>query len=387
MRGPWAPLALVGLFATTARADSLRLRADAVAEARSPAGLVTLQGQDRAYPWFDAEALVWGGARSDVAGDVLVLTARLREPHGFGEIRGGRFVFATGAIRPLHIDGVSVLGRLPSGFAAEAVTGAPVVSRFGWRAADWVAGGRLSQRLGSRLTFGGSYVRQNAREGVANEEVGADLAAVPLEWLDVAAKGAYDLGSPGVADAHASAAMRSSYWRFELFASHRSPSRLLPATSLFSVLGDFPSQIAGATIRWDAAPRLDLLASAAGQDLGGELGGFGWVRGTLRFDDRGDGSLGLELRRHDIATTHWSGVRAIAAEQLGLHFRLSTELELARADDPGARGSVWPWGLVALAWRSGNGWEAAAAGEAGSSPRYSFEVNALLRLAYAWEGP
>ena len=43
------------------------------------------------------------------------------------------------------------------------------------------------------------------------------------------------------------------------------------ATSLFSVLGDFPSTSAGGTIRWRAAPRLELLGTGAGLQAGGEL--------------------------------------------------------------------------------------------------------------------
>jgi hypothetical protein len=245
----------------------------------------------------------------------------------------------------------------------------------------------LSQRIGSRGTIGASYLRQNGREGVIHEEAGADVAAIPVDGLDLAAKGAYDIGSRGIAEANASAAVRAGDWRFELFASHRSPSRLLPATSLFSVLGDFPSQVLGTTVRWAAAPRLDLLVSGAGQDLGGDLGAFGFARATLWLDDDRDGSLGLELRRHDIADTHWSGVRAIAAERLSAHLRASTELELVRPDDPRDRGSVWPWGLVALTWRTRSGWEAAAAGEAASTPRNRWELNGLLRVSYAWGGP
>src|SRR5258706_14364588 len=38
-----------------ARAEPLRLRADAVAEARAPAGLLVLQGQDSGRSWLDAE--------------------------------------------------------------------------------------------------------------------------------------------------------------------------------------------------------------------------------------------------------------------------------------------------------------------------------------------
>ena len=77
----------------------------------------------------------------------------------------------------------------------------------------------------------------------------------------------------------------------------------------------------------------------------------------------------------------------LASEPLAARWRVATELELARADDPADRGAVWPWGLMAVSWRSGTGWETSAAVEAGATPRYSFETNALLRLARTWELP
>ncbi len=101
-----------------AEAEPLRLRADAVAETQAPAGLVVLQGQDKLRPWMDVEGLVWSGSRAypnaDPTADVLVLSLRLRESHGLGELRTGRFVVATGAIRPVQIDGASALARAKS---------------------------------------------------------------------------------------------------------------------------------------------------------------------------------------------------------------------------------------------------------------------------------
>jgi hypothetical protein len=382
---------VVGLWAafspTPSTADPIRLRADALAEARAPAGLVVLQGADREHPWFGAEALVWAGARTDASADVLVLTFRLREPHGLGDLRGGRFVFASGAIRPIHLDGGSVLARAPWGSMIEAFGGAPVVPRFGERAYDWVAGGRASQSVASRVTVGSSYVQRRIHGDLANEEVGADFAAVPSAWLDLAAKSAYDLGSSGVADALVSAAIRVEPVRVELFATHRSPSRLLPATSLFSVLGDFPSQVAGTSIRWFAAPRLDLWGTAAAQRVGDELGGNGSLRALLRTDDQGRGTLGLEVRRQHVSSARWTGVRTTMSEPLGFGLRWSSELELAVPDDSGGRGTLWPWGLAALGWRSASGWETACAVEAGSDPLHTFTTNAVLRVSRVMEVP
>jgi hypothetical protein len=379
----------LGAAAWPGRADAepLRLRADAYAEARSPVGLIVLQGESRERPWLAFEGLVWSGYRDGGAADVLVLMAKLREARGYGELRVGRFVVATGAVRPMHLDGAWGVVRSPQGSTAEAFAGVPVVPRFGGRAYDWAAGGRVAQTIAARVTAGVSYVQERDRGASANEEVGFDLAAAPTRRIDLAARGAYDLSSPGVTDALVSAAWRSTALRVELFGTHRSPSRILPATSLFSVLGDLPSQQAGATARWGAAPRLDLSASGAAQRAGGQLGARAWVRGELRLDDRGEARVGLEVRRQDVGDARWSGVRASGAQGLGKGLTLSSELELARPDEPRGRGALWPWGLLALAWRSAGGaWEVAAACEAAVTPESRAETNALVRLAHRLEG-
>jgi hypothetical protein len=385
-------LAAVGLCTASmisyAHADPLRLRADALAEAQgtsSPTGLVIVQGQDSLKPWVDAEALVWAGAKPLMTGDVLVLTAHLREPHGYGELRAGRFVVTTGAIRPVQIDGGYAIGRAPWGSTLETFGGLPVVPRFGSRSYDWITGGRLAQRVGSIAALGVSFVERREDGEISNEEVGADLAAAPLPWLDFAALGSYDVRNPGIAEARASAAARSADWRVELFASQISPGRLLPATSLFSVLGDFPSETLGATVRWRAAPRLELLASGAAQDVADGRGGNGWIRGTLKLDDESRGSLGLELRRVDVPGAEWTGVRTIAAISLGKGFRYATELEIVASDHPDGRGVAWPWGLSSLSWRSHDGWEVASAVEASASPLHRYETDALLRVSRALE--
>jgi hypothetical protein len=380
--------AALGVVGSPRRAEAqLRLRGDALAEAQSPAGLVVLQGQDKVRPWLETEGLVWAGAGAQPHGaaDVLVLSVRLRDPSGHGEIRGGRFILATGAIRPVQMDGASILARSLWGPTVEAFGGAPVVPRFAARPYDWLAGGRISQSIVSKATLGVSYVQRRTDGEIANHEVGADLAAVPTRWLDLAAMGSYDLTSLGLADARVSAASRFKDVRLELFASQRSPSRLLPATSLFSVLGDFPSQMIGGTVKWKAAPRLDLLFTGAAQSVGGEGGGNSTLRALLRLDDRGDGSLGLELRRQDVSTARWTGVRMIGAQRLGAALRFSSELELVVPDQRNGGAGVWPWLLVALGWRSGSGWGVAGAIEASSTPEFRYKTDALLRVSRVLE--
>jgi hypothetical protein len=374
-----------------ASAEPLRLRADALADTgadtrngASPVGLLVLQAEESTRPWISAEGLVWTGAGTgapSLTGDVLSLSVRLRAPHGYAEARAGRFVLATGAVRPVQIDGVHLIARAPWGSTVETFGGLPVVPRFGARSYDWLAGGRVAERVGDAIALGVSYVQRRDDGEIANEELGVDFATAPTPWLDVAGFGAYDVTSPGLAEARASAAVRWTDWRVELFASQLSPGRLLPATSLFSVLGDLPSQTVGATARWRAAPRLDVLASGAAQDVAGGAGGNGWLRSTLRLDDRGEGSLGLELRRVDVPGAEWSGVRAIASLPLGLGFRYASEIEIVVPDHPDGRGSAWPWGLSALSWRSRDGWEVASAIEASSTPQQRYELDALVHVS------
>jgi hypothetical protein len=128
-----------------------------------------------------------------------------------------------------------------------------------------------------------------------------------------------------------------------------------------------------------------VLASGAGQSVGGAIGYDGWLRATLRLDDRGDGSLGVEIRRQDVSTAQWTGVRAIGTVPLGRGFRYSTEIEIAAPDHGDGRGVAWPWGLMAISWRSRAGWEIATATEASSTPLHRYEADALLRLSRALE--
>ncbi len=145
------------LVAWSARGEPLRLRGDALLASEgtsSPTGLVVLQGQDALEPWVDAEALVWAGAKPSAGGDVLSLSLHLREPHGYAELRAGRFVLATGAVHPVQIDGAHATLRAPWGTVLESFGGVPVVPGFGARADDWIAGGRLAQRVVSSVALG-----------------------------------------------------------------------------------------------------------------------------------------------------------------------------------------------------------------------------------------
>ncbi|MBI2897808.1 MAG: hypothetical protein HYY06_29890 [Deltaproteobacteria bacterium] len=410
--------ACVLLAASIAEAQPLRLRADALATTPSPAGLIVLSGEARPSSYVGAEAVIWGGSGENPA-DALVALVRLRHPGQRGDLTLGRFVVATGAVRPVHLDGGMLRAKLPAGIGLEAFGGLPVrpletwndeqqmggvsrrIERADW---DWVYGGRISETLGTKLGAGASFVERRDFGRIADREVGGDLWLQPTGKLDLASRLSWDLVMAGVSEALVSAAYRPAGYRFELFGTHRSPARLLPATSIFSALGDVPSDTVGLSALWYAAPRLDVLASGSARMAGeipidqdasnepreaeAEIGMDASMRATLRLDDEGKGQVVLELRRFGLDPGEWTGVRLRVRIPVLEDFAVSTELEAVRPDEPAdGRGHIWPWGLVAFSGRFLDHWEAALAVEAFASPDKAAALAALGRLAYRWEGP
>lgn len=389
-----AALAFCSFLSTEpASADSYRLRGDVYAFGMvpAPAGLFTASIQARPTSWADGEAAVWlggGGTYGDRVGDVLVANVRLREPHGYGELRLGRMLIATGAIRPIQIDGASVTARVPRGPSLQVFGGAPVEPGFDTKLFDWALGGRLGQRIGEYGGVGVSYLQRRTEGRLDFEELGFDAALSPFRWLDASADVAVDLIRPAITSGRASLAVRYKMVRLELFGLRRSPSRLLPATSLFAAIGDVPSDQGGATFWLRAAPRLDLWTTGSVDSIAGNLAGRASLHSTLRLNDRGDGALGVELRRVWVPdNAGWTGGRLIARVQLGYRFQASAEFELVFPDEARDRGDVWPWGLGAVTYSPvvAPWFNVTAAVEAGASPTRESNVTGILRASATWE--
>ncbi len=379
---------LVGLTAvalcSTTHAQSSSLGVDAYGQVEPGQGLLVLRGSSKALPWIDAEAMVWAGAGQDDEADALVILVRLKDPRGYAELKGGRFVLTTGAVRPVHLDGGYAIARAPSGTNFEAFGGAPVVPEFGDRDADWLVGGRVSQHLSKYGTLGTSFYHRRELGSRAFQELGGDFALTPTESLTFVSRVSWDLLRKGLAELQVSASGRADKVRTEVFVTRRSPMRLLPATSLFTVLGDTPSTQGGADIKWYAAPRLDVSFNAALRHAVGTYGWNGRVRGVLRLDDDGKGSLLGEVQRLDIAAARWTGMRIAATVPIHAKVIVAPELEIVVPDDKD-RGKVWPWGRLALRYEPTKRWILSAAAEASASQFFDYEFRALARVSYRTE--
>jgi hypothetical protein len=376
----------VAVAASTVAADPLRLRGDAYATAESPTGLLSLSGRDKMTPNIDAEAEVWMGASDGTNADVLIVVVQARDPKGRGSVRIGRQIVLAGALRPVHVDGLAARVRLPSEVDVDVFGGMPVVPQFGPRSWDWLAGGRVSRALGpGRIGIG--YLEQRDHGELSTRELGADASYEITKQIDVTAATALDTISFGVAEARLSAMYSRKDLRLEVFGVDRSAAHLLPATSLFSVLGDLAAIRPGASARWRAAPRLDLTATTGVRIVDREVAEDLDAGTRLRLDDRGASSIGLELTRQGGTGSAWTGARTTGRFALCHAWAASLEAELVRPDDSHGRGTLWPWSLAAVTWRPTSEWDAAIAVEASASPEYRSRVDVLARLSRRWEGP
>jgi hypothetical protein len=327
--------------------------------------------------------------------EALVVSVKVRDPRGISDTRLGRFILGTGAVRAMHVDGGHITLRAPSKTHLEAFGGVPVDGNIDGRKHDWVAGGRVSQGLGKIGMLGGSYYNRHNTGQRSDEEVGADFSLRPAHWLDMSAKFSWEIVNPGIAEVLATISSQTENRKFrgEIFATKRSPTRMLQQTSLFTVLGDPGALKTGANLFWRAAPRLDLSVEGAAQQAAKDWGWTGHLRGVLRTDDEGDGSVLGELRRQDVAGSQWTGIRLASViklfENINETVGLMPEFELIIPDDRQPEtGKVWPWGRLALQWKHQKGWALAAAAEASSNAVQRIDVRALARVSYqqTWHG-
>ena len=365
-------------------------------------GLIILEGSTRKYPYVEAEGLIWGGAGSpqygldnDATFEALIISIKVRDPKGITDTRLGRFILGTGAVRAMHVDGGHITLRAPSKTHFEIFGGVPVDGNIDGRKYDWMAGARVSQGLGKIGTLGASYYNRYNAGQRSDEEVGADFSLRAAHWLDMAAKFSWEIVNPGLAEVLGtiSAQTENHKLRGEIFATKRNTIRLLQQTSLFTVLGDPGAFKTGGNLFWRPAPRLDLSVEGAAQESADDWGWTGYLRGLLRTDDEGNGSVLGELRRQDVATSKWTGIRLAAEipiyEDSDEKVGLMPEFEIVIPDDRRPEtGKAWPWGRLAVQWKHEKGWALAAAAEAGSNATQAIDVRALARFSYQqkWHG-
>jgi hypothetical protein len=382
-----AILSLLVVLGLTSFADaqSFRSSAETWGQSYRPAGLVNLEARSHVYPWIRGETQIWAGQapRSDnPTGQVVILSAMVQEPTGHFALRAGRFVLATGAVRPVHLDGAHAQVRTQFGSQLEVFGGVPVSLALSARAYDWLLGGRFAQRLGAFGVLGMSYVEQRDHGRETNQELGADLALYILRQLSVSGRAAYDLAARGVAETTLTGSYGSSERRIEVFGSLRNASLIMPSTSLFSVLSNEASLQTGVSGRVRVAPRLRLEGLVAYRAQGDRAGVRARVGGTLWLSDDQGSALEGFVTRDGVGDGQWTGVRVLLMREVITDLRLMGEIELVAPDHARDSGAVWPWGRLSARYTLLEHWQLSMGAEGSSSPRFTKLFQGLVRVAY-----
>lgn len=361
--------------------------------ARPEAGLLTLYSGYRNHPLIDAEAMVWmgeslnAGLGNDSDADVLTINIGVREPHGYGSARIGRLIVASGAIRPVQMDGVRLLARAPFGTSVESFAGVPVRRGLGG-GSDWLVGGRVAQQLWQdRIGLGASYVHQRDAGMVANEEVGADLVVHPLDHVWLRALSSWDLSLAGLALAQAELMVVDGGLSARVYGERRVAARMLPSTSLFSTISDSANSEVGSEGDYQLFPRLSVGGRVALQFIDEAHGGhdYGYrlsARSRLRLGDADEGDVLLTLSRLGGYDYGYSAAYLAVERALGPWLRAHAAGELVGADESRGRGALWPYVNVGLRAQNDYGWTVAAGLIARATPEFEQDLTALVRVGF-----
>ena len=236
---------------------------------------IRLRASDLGLEGLSVQTSVWGQVDfldnfdDRVTGDVTTLLLEYAAPEESTlaglQIRLGRQFVSAGPSVLEQLDGARVSYLLPMGLQLAAFGGVPTGIRFvrqpwimgvhGDQYGDnWVVGGRLGYRLGDKLGVGASYRHKRHRGLVAHHEVGWDLTAAPLSWLELLCDGAVELTVERLKQLRAAVLLHPTR-DLDLEAGYRlvSPDLYVPRSSIFAVFSDGVHQrayVEGYWSRW-----------------------------------------------------------------------------------------------------------------------------------------
>ena len=155
-----------------------------LAVAAIPVGLIILQGDGQGEPWVDAEGLAWAGSTNRNGNyDVLTALVRLHDPRNFVSCASGDRCSRWARCAPCTSTGPTCVSDRRWARASRPSAGCPVEPQFGYKAYDWLAGGRVAQSIGPATSLGVSYLQQREDGQLSYEDAGIDFARRPCSLV------------------------------------------------------------------------------------------------------------------------------------------------------------------------------------------------------------
>jgi len=369
-------------------------------------------------PWaadsIDVQLSAWGNVNMGetalpgrVDGDVTVASVRHRFGPAYANL--GRQVFAGGAARVTHFDGLAAGVALPFGLGADGYGGFTVLPRWDARpgyyvlgsAVDtmlftpeaapdpdpsrvdqWVVGGRLHYDYAAVGQIGASFHEQHEFGELGRRNLGADLRVTPHEVIGAHGNVILDGDAWGLTEARAVVDLTpvpELMVAAEFF--HATPALFLSRQSILSAFSTEPFDEVGGDARYEIVPGL-------------RLGAGGYV------DVFGDGELGARIKTHLrlappnlrqlVLRLGYRRVMEVAngyhAPRIAMSYRVIEPLTFTADaywyayDDP-IRNVSHSWiGGGTGEWAFDDRFAVMAGGTVGRSPYALFDVQALARL-------
>ena len=233
---------------------------------------VRLRAQDLGLDGLSVQASVWGQLElMDViddraTGDVGTLMLQYRAPYESAlsglRVKLGRQYVSAGPSIMEQLDGGMVAYDLPFGLQVAAFGGVPTGIRFTrqpWIMGqgeddygyNWVVGGRVGYRFRELAAVGLAYRYKSYRGLVGHNELGWDLTAAPLSWLEVIADGVFELTAERLREVRAGVLLHPMR-QLDLELGYRfvSPDLYVPRSSIFAVFSDDVHQQAYVEAHW-----------------------------------------------------------------------------------------------------------------------------------------
>ena len=442
MRGlQYLVICLLLLPASTGRAWDYRLTSDTHFSGRLLPGasgptrhmpfaeFVRLRAADIGVEGLSVEASAWGQVElMDViddraTGDVSVLSLEYLAPAesmlGGLRVRIGRQFISAGPSILEQLDGGMASYTLPFGLQIAAFGGVPTGIRFVHQpwivgkhgddyGANWVLGGRLGYRLGDMLGVGVAYRHKRYRGLVAHHEVGWDLTASPLSWLELLADGAVELTAERLKEARV-AAIFHPVRTLDLEAGYRfvSPDLHVPRSSIFAVFSDDVHQQAYLEAHWSRWRWLDTSAEIGVRIYGESCSGAGakeicddaaaTISGALRavFRVGPDGQHRLVLEAERLGTPEEGLTRLRAGARMPLVAGLSLAVSadaffIDSREDEAAASARTDWSFAGsgyLSYRLPHNLSVLAGGTGMVTPIFSSAGSFMVRLSWMTDGP
>lgn len=196
-------------------------------------------------PDFSIQLSGWGqldlidvSQQNRLTGDLNLATISYRDPKmRFEASLGRQYLYQDN--RVLHFDGARLEGRTPFGLAGRVFAGWVVRPQFASPNGYFVAGARLSHRIGHITEIGVTFLDMLEEGRPAHQLLGFDLWIAPLRWLEITANVSADLHLLALRQAGGRIDIQPWRWlRFSLGYDYAMPSAFVSKDSIFSVFSN-----------------------------------------------------------------------------------------------------------------------------------------------------